>query len=254
MQLETSNIITINQIAAAKKIFMDADADTLVIFDVDCVLTMPSDPILQSPTLFKYQAVYEKMRKDLTKDERHLLNHLLVMHSDSQLVELEFPDIIRELQKCNIKTIAMTAGKTGLVGKNDICFPDWRYAELKQLGIDFSIIFPDKLYFTELADFNGDKPGIEHGIAYSAGNRNAKGDLLQYLFQAIQFRPKRVLAIDDRLKNLLSFSETLANIVPTIGFVGLHYLGSNFVSTSEVKETDFIDLISTLIQQIKELL
>ena len=141
------NIIVINKIAEARKIFDVLSQDTLVIFDVDCVLTMPSDPILQLPTFNKYRNSYKKLLNHLNRDERHIFNHLLILKSSSKLVEDLFVEIIKNLQQRTIKTMAMTAGKMGFI--KDLYFPNWRYNELKRLGIDFSSIFPNKINFSQ---------------------------------------------------------------------------------------------------------
>ena len=61
------------------------------------------------------------------------------------------------------------------------------------------------------------------------GNRNAKGELLPYLFKAIQWTPKKIIAIDDKLKNLLSFNDFASNMSPKIDLMGLHYKGTDFI-------------------------
>lgn len=246
-----NNILPIKAIADAKEVFAATDKETLVIFDVDCVLTMPTNPLLQLPTFNKYKDSYAELRLDLTKDERHILNHLIITHGSSQLVEVAFLEIIEQLQQRNIKSIAMTAGKTGNVGQN-LCFPDWRFAELKRLGIDFSSVFPDKVYFTELVSFNGDGPGMDRGIVYSTGNRNTKGELLKHVFGVLKWQPRRILAIDDRLKNLHSFFDTTNSMLPKIDFLGLHYQGADFVPTVDVAEEAFVNLISSLVRIIHD--
>ena len=112
-------------------------------------------------------------------------------------------------------------------------------------------MFPGKKYFTDLVDFAGDDPGIEKGIVYSEGSKNSKGDLLKHVFAVLEWQPKQIIAVDDRIKNLHSFAETISNMHPTIEFIGLHYHGADFVVTGDIAEEDFVNMVLGFIKQMK---
>jgi len=145
----------------------------------------------------------------------------------------------------------MTAGKTGRISKKIPDFPKWRFSELKRLGICFDTVFPGKLHFYDLVAFNDDYPGIEKGIVYSSGSRNTKGALLINLFNALKWEPKKIILIDDKMKNLLSFKKEISNMKKTIKFIGLHYLGAQRVTEVDVDKKEFIKTVSKLIKEIE---
>lgn len=216
-------ITRINSIVEAKPFFALADAKTLVIFDIDSTITTPSSSVLQRQTFLRHKDFMDSCFNHLAENEKRIFLHLVVSGSPSMLVEEGFPAIIEELQKRNVKTIAYTASKTGPLGEMK-SFPQWRFNELKRLGIDFSKAFKGSVLFKDLPDIGGDFPGMERGIVYS-DYANSKGDVLQHVLQTLQMHVARIVAIDDKKKNLQSLLEATVRYDPKVDFAGLHYHG-----------------------------
>jgi len=220
-------IISVNSIKEMKPYFELANQDTLVIFDVDSTLTTPSDQYLQRQTIQLYKPLYKQLIDNLSENQYRIFLHLVIVNSPSILLEDETPLIIKNLQNKGIKTIGYTGSKIGSLGHLP-SFPDWRYNELKRLGIDFAKIFPGKIIFKGFNDLGGDSIGIENGIVYS-GYKHTKGSVLNVVLNELKWIPKQIIAIDDKEKNVISILEAAKNISPNINVIGFHYKGIEFI-------------------------
>lgn len=243
-----NKIVEIMSIKEAEPYFRRADQKTLVIFDVDSTLITPSDPYLQRQAIKRHNSIYKACVNSLTKNQLRIFRHLLNINSTSCLVEDILPTCIKKLQERGIKTIAYTASKTGALGNIMASFPDWRYQDLKRFGIDFSDAFPGKILFKESSDFGGDYPGIEKGIVYS-GQKYQKGEILPLVLSALNFMPKTLIMIDDRIDNIESFKEAVTQYFPKIRFIGVYYRAIEKLPQTQTVETIFKKKILNLISQ-----
>ena len=207
-------IIAINSIKEISPYFEVADQNTLVIFDIDSTLTTPSDQYLQRQTIQCYKPLYKTFIAHLTENQYRIFLHLVIIDSPSILVEQDTPLIIKRLQNKGIKTLGYTGSKLGSLG-NLSSFPDWRYNELKRLGIDFAKIFPGKVVFKDFKDLGGDSIGIEKGIVYS-GYKHTKGSVLKLVLNELKWIPKKIIAIDDKENNVLSILNAAKNMFSDI--------------------------------------
>jgi hypothetical protein len=215
------DLISANTLSQIQPYFEKSDQHTLVLFDVDSTLTIPSDPYLRRQAIGDHKGIYDALIKQLTANQLRIFSHVLVVQSLSQLLDLNWPTIIQKLQNTGAKTLAMTAAKMGDLGTLP-SFPVWRYEALKRLGIDFSNTFKDSIVFKHLSDFGGEHPGMEQGIIY-CGHQLQKGVLLKDILIALQWQPQRIILIDDKMENVRSLSEALQKDFPHIHFIGIHY-------------------------------
>lgn len=217
------NILIINSIKEIVPHLVGADRNTLVIFDIDSTLTIPSDQYFQRQTINNYKETYKKFINELTENQYYIFLHLVVIDSPSILVEKETLSIIQDLQNNNVNLIGLTASKFGALG--DVAsFPEWRYQELKKLGIDFIKIFPGKKTFIEFDDLNGEHVGIEKGIIYS-GYKNSKGAVLKRTLEELKLYPNQIIIIDDKMANVISVMEASKAMLPKCKVIGFHYKG-----------------------------
>ena len=90
----------------------------------------------------------------------------------------------------------------------------WRVDQLKGVGIDFSPFFPDEYVFADLVDSGANPPLFKKGILFCGdfynSNKSTKGELLGIFLDRINWRPDRVIFIDDEKKNLEAVSQELA--------------------------------------------
>lgn len=242
-------MVRIDRFNSALEYFSKADETTLVIFDVDNVLIVPQDPYLQPKARVQFSNIYKELTKVLDEEHMFLFHHIVAIKNKSQLVEPDILNIIQELQQYNVKIIALTGAKTGAVANIIPDVPSWRYNSLKNFGIDFSNTFPKKAQFKELkGDDVGNYPSFEYGIVYSYGSMNSKGDVLKCAIKELNWLPKRIIFVDDRLEHINSVYSFLKQENPNIEFIGLHYQGADKIATPELSEAQFIQTISKLIE------
>lgn len=246
------SIITVNSVYEVKIHLDQANQDSLIFFDIDSTLTTPSDPYLRRHAIKRHKTIYDNLLTPLTPNQKRIFNHLLVIDSPSQLVEEDWPTIIKELQEREIKTLALTAAKTGPISSILPSFPNWRYSELERLGIHFSTAFPGTVLFKDLEDFGGDFPGIEKGIVY-CGHQASKGDLLLHILSAIKFTPALIIFVDDKRENLESLSDAIQQSFPSLHFIGIHYTGMEQIENPLTEEHIFHKKFHTLTEKAKNI-
>ncbi len=147
------------------------------------------------------------------------------------LIELQSPYGIKRLQQTKARIIALTALQTGLACSSNLILEDWRVCNLRHYGIDFSESSPlrywppDESQLLEsdelLFGYAESTPAlVKEGVVCSA--RYTKGSVLyDYLMAIKDWRPKRIIFIDDFLENHESVEATCR--VLGIEFIGLHY-------------------------------
>jgi len=218
MNTALADIVTISNLSPLKKILQKADQDTLVIFDVDHVLIMPTDEYTFSRHPYRKQ-LWQEIKNRHSKEETKILYGITASKAKWRLVDPEIIDIFSYLQKHQIPSIALTSLYTGKFG-NIEKIEDWRVKQLKDFSIDFASLTPikEELSVNELAEENG-IPMLKSGVILTANVDKAK--VLEYMLHHSNYYPKTIIFIDDQLSNLKSL-EMLADKLQ-IKFHGLHY-------------------------------
>ena len=201
------------------------DESSLIIFDIDHVLTSEDDLVFQ-PQFSKQR--YILLKKILgTSDRREVFYFYmkLVLHAKKNLVDKNTPFLIRDLQKKGIKVIALTARGArpfGCVSN----MADQSVKGLNELGIDFSFAFPQNTYLC-LSDSLNSKtsfPVFRKGIIFTEAYD--KGYVLEKFLSKMNWRPKKIIFVDDDMKNIKSVRASMKRV--GVDFVGLHYLGCGY--------------------------
>lgn len=206
-----SEMIVTSDFAYIEKAANYLSKDDVVLFDVDATLINPCDAILQpvGKALFK-QLVAICPERDLFREIRMTAPHLAV---DKQ--SLSF---IKKLQARQVAVIAFTAAPAKIHTLDPI--GTWRVDELRSYGFDFSKAFPShpsiELPKSEDAPHT---PFFKEGVLYSSFH--PKGDILCSFLQAIQWRPKKVVFIDDEYEHVISVINSLE--LMGIDCCGIHY-------------------------------
>lgn len=191
------------------------DENALVVLDVDYTLIVPDDLILGPCGEAFFQ---EYVRKALlTPDLIELLGSKISLQSKVSLVDEKILDILNQLKQRKIKTIALTAIPTGVWG----LIPnveEWRVKQVAALGIDFGWSFPslDSFYFE---GFSGKRssPVFKEGILGTA--KYPKGEVLIAFLQKIDFKPSKIIFVDDRMVYIQSVETELQKAgIPSISF------------------------------------
>lgn len=213
---------SIVSIQSFKEIYLElnkVDQDTLVVFDVDEVLITCKDVILRPCGSHFLPMSW----KNIDRKEFIFLISIMINESQPMLVEPSTPWFVKELQAKGAKTMALTAARTGKFGVIENA-EDWRLQILKKLDIDFSNTFPKNplIYFNQVKK-ESNYPLFKNGILFLGDEKNTKGSLLIQFLEKMQWKPKKVIFIDDKMPHLISV-ETALNEAK-ISFQGYQYKG-----------------------------
>lgn len=209
---------TITKINQVKSVLRQADAKTLVVFDVDYVIITPKDLLgrpkaksIRQPIFKEYIGKYGKYRvQDIWA--------LYMIQGERELVEPEIRDILFELKKSKIPTIALTAIGTKAFGPVQDPMRQ-RLKDLNNQGISFARGKTlERLYW-------GDDSGFYQGIVFSGSQ--SKGEALKHYIQHIhKSKIKRVVFIDDNLKHVKNVLDMCAQL--GLECYAFHYVADTF--------------------------
>ncbi len=213
-----ADIMMISDFIPLKKLLEEADQDTLVIFDVDHVLIMPTDEYTLNRHPYRKE-LWKEIEGRLSKEEMKTLYGLTASKAKWRLVDPDIIDIFTRLKERQIPSIALTSIYTGKFG-NIEKLEDWRIKHLHDLGFDFVNLTPIKkeILLYELEEQDG-VPMLKSGVILTA--QIDKGKTLEYILRHNNYYPKTIIFIDDMLNNLESLERLSSKL--KIKFHGLHY-------------------------------
>ena len=213
-----ADIMMISDFIPLKKLLEEADQDTLVIFDVDHVLIMPTDEYTLNRHPYRKE-LWKEIEGRLSKEEMKTLYGLTASKAKWRLVDPDIIDIFTRLKERQIPSIALTSIYTGKFG-NIEKLEDWRIKHLHDLGFDFVNLTPikEEILLYELEEQDG-VPMLKSGVILTA--QIDKGKTLEYILGHNNYYPKTIIFIDDMLNNLESLERLSSKL--KIKFHGLHY-------------------------------
>ena len=213
-----ADIMMISDFIPLKKLLEEADQDTLVIFDVDHVLIMPTDEYTLNRHPYRKE-LWKEIEGRLSKEEMKTLYGLTASKAKWRLVDPDIIDIFTRLKERQIPSIALTSIYTGKFG-NIEKLEDWRIKHLHDLGFDFVNLTPikEEILLYELEEQDG-VPMLKSGVILTA--QIDKGKTLEYILRHNNYYPKTIIFIDDMLNNLESLERLSSKL--KIKFHGLHY-------------------------------
>lgn len=188
------------------------DQETLVVTDLNHVL-METVQSLGSDHWAAYEVKKQMAETGATKQEvLHAMVpmwHHILIESEFKPVESTTASVIRRLQQQGNRVVGLTARYI------EMAYPTVK--QLQSIGIDLN------LYSLSNLDHE-----IEGGFAAKyiegvifVGLKNDKGETLMHLLDQLGHKPKKILFIDDKEKNLQSVS--VACEKRKIPFIGLRY-------------------------------
>lgn len=183
-----------------------ATPTTLVILDIDDTLLIPTQT-LGTDVWFQYQLNKNKTFPDpldKTLSQWEAIRHL----SNMQIVEEGSDKIVSQLQSKKIKVMGLTTQGIALATRT--------FKQLLAHDIDLSKTSPsvDDHYF-----LNGHGVLFRNGILFTGGS--PKGPALLKLLNHLNYRPEKIVFINDKKSHLLDVAETIEK--EKIPFVGLRY-------------------------------
>ncbi|MCP5377756.1 MAG: DUF2608 domain-containing protein [Rickettsiaceae bacterium] len=224
-----AQITEITDFQLLKSSIKNMDLNTLVIFDVDHVLIMPTDEYSLNRNPYRRQ-LWQDLKLRSSEEEFKFLRSIAVSSAKWRLVDTNIMTVLSELKNKNIPTVALTSlatGKFGIIEKME----DLRIKELQSVGIDFTSLTPlhGELPINELKSMHG-TPMLKAGIILTAEVDKAK--TLEYILRQKNYYPKKIVFIDDQLNNLESLEKLCTKL--KIKFEGFHYTAVSLMTTSSV--------------------
>ena len=213
----SSKIISVHSFFDIYPELNKSSRNTLIIFDIDDVLITYNDMALRPcgahfrPTSWN----------GIDPKEIPYLFSIMLSESEIILVDPLALQFVKELENKKIKTIALTAARTGRFGIIENA-EDWRISILEKFGFNFSSSFPQKpiIHFdNETINYSL----FKNGILFLGNEKNTKGDLLVKFLTKVQWKPEKIIFIDDKMSNLTSVKLALKK--EKISFQGYHYKG-----------------------------
>jgi len=207
--------------------------DTLVVFDTDFVLIVPSDEAFILSVTDEGQNVLNKTYDDLwarlTLGDVEEIQSIVMRTKPWRPVTPDTSQIFNEIKNKGYKVLGLTSGGTGAFGKMH-SLEKWMVEELKNIDIIFDKNFinakPGALdQYIPSIDKHYAKarhvcfPAVEDGIIFTC--MASKGEVLEAYLQFANIKPKKIIFIDDRLKHLETVAEFCKKF--NIEYVGYEY-------------------------------
>lgn len=225
----SAEIIEAHNLDQAVEYFDRLNTNSLLLWDVDLTLILPTDRIMHPNSSFERKELKKTYFTDISEDEHEWLISQMFNSCTYGLVDEKLPNFIASMQNKNIPSIALTAISTGPFGAIS-SMEEWRFDQLKELGIDFSNAFPDHPrvdWYDESENFVR-SPVFFQGILCTDGI--PKGFVLEAFLSYLEWTPDFVLFIDDKYSFLKSVEEILDEM--GIPFVGIHYHAAESLKTT----------------------
>jgi hypothetical protein len=231
-----------------KEHFENAPSNTLAIFDIDMVLIQPQDPAFQMANMKRYRDSAKKILKTLPREKLDIFLNLMVINSDSVLIDPSTPPLLHSLHQKGIRSIGLTAGLTGPFGSIE-SMELWKINRLRSFNIDFSLYAPinQRLLFTTLPPNRNNHPLYTHGIIFANGTSTPKGDALTHFLHHAHLSPSHIIFLDDRQENLDHVEEAMKNLL--IPFTGIHYEAAKDYPSALITQADFESRWESLVLQ-----
>lgn len=216
-----ADIVQADDLSSFKVKLESANSDTLVIFDVDDVLLTAEDQILQPNHKEYNNFLANKLQSRVSKRDAENLWGIILLNAHYKLVDSSIIDIIKTIQSKDIKTLALTNILTGSFGK--VCsIEDWDINRLENNNIDFKPSW-SSIKEKKFTNFNPSEPGrppvFKSGVLFTSSV--SKGEVLKAFLSYVRMKPKKIIFIDDKLKNLESVQKFCIN--ENIEFSGFQY-------------------------------
>lgn len=226
-----ADIILISDFTPLAKLLENSGRDTLVIFDVDHVLIMPTDEYTLNRHPYRKQ-LWQEMESRLSKEDMKVLYGLTTSRAEWRLVDPSIIDIFSYLRKHQIPSMALTSIYTGKFGSIEK-LEDWRIKHLHDLGFDFGNLTPikEEILLDELEEQDG-VPMLKSGVMLTA--QVDKGKILECILRRSNYYPKVIVFIDDMRNNLESLEKLSAKL--KIKFHGFHYTAVSDVPMPVIDE------------------
>ncbi len=247
-----SKFKTITKLQKIEK-YIKLPEKTLIVLDIDYVLTHPKNPTFQMKNMLKEKSFIKREFFKLPVVARDILASSIVFTGQgSELIEPSTPNFLNSLKDRGCKIVALTAALSGEL--DGLSLRKQRIETLHKLGIDFSDSFPNfsDCFFETLAPNMNRYPEYYKGILFTNGENalNQKAALLQLFLNQCGYVPEKILFVDDRIANLQAIYQAFKNQRKVIPF---HFQGGFKRLTPHISTQKNQENWKSLIEKAKKL-
>lgn len=218
-------IISAEDISVVEDQVKDSDENSLIIFDCDNVLTTVKVGTfsVQNRDFLKNYLRGESFSKDEFYDKIRLV----LINENTYIVNQRMVDLVADLSEKNIRHMVATSYSVRPM-KGMLDPMQWRIENLHTMGYFFEKSWPDQKGSIVLSDFGTDhNPIFRDGILFC--DVFSKGDCIRSFLEYIGWTPRKIIFIDDVLRNLSDVCEFCNE--NKIEYVGIEYLESRRINS-----------------------
>lgn len=218
-----AEIIEINHFEQLSTTLKNAPPEALIVFDVDEVLVYPQNIVQLQVAADFWESTMDNIEQRLGRERRNDLHAIMLLQSKWFLTDPKMPTLIQTLQAKKHKIVALTAFWTGKMG-NIESVESWRINQLKNNGINLSVNPMLKQTYLQISNETFLKRTDRHLPVYQEGviftSRHPKGEVIKAFLKQLNYTPKEIIFIDDRIKNVKELADFCK--AENIPYLGLH--------------------------------
>ena len=233
MYTVSANIVETNSLVPFEDAAESADKDTIVIFDVQEVLMVAKDQILTPLYKSDFRTIKDRIIATYSLHDQERLFSIILRNYETENVDPTLIKTLEDLKLKGVKALALTSGYTGKYGVIE-SRENLRLERLKKIGINFkdSFLNVEPIIFLHLKGADPKYlPMFKDGVLFAC--RLSKGEVLKAFLQKVNYKPKKIIFVDNQLKNIEDVEAYCAD--EAIEFTGFHY---NFVRSKGKTELD----------------
>ena len=214
----STTVLEISDINKVQEIFKNATSDSVVLCDIDDTIITPKSK------MFRYNSEFKNLIDVIKKNRINMPNFDTIignwrLNRKAMLVSSLWPSIIADLKTKNIPIFALTQLDTGKVGPIE-SMEEWRYQELKNLGIEFTYKFNKKENYIIIPSDQGTSHAVFHKGFFLTG-LHSKAQLVKEII-SVQ-KPDHIYFIDDRKDHVTAVAGVAKEA--SIPYTGIVYKG-----------------------------
>ena len=204
---------SIFQLSDLQNEFDNLQENDLLVLDIDDTTIVANDVAKREYPKKELRAFKDEIFKgrDLENEIKYFesIQWCIAAHS---LIDPKTPDIVANLQKKNIRVIALTHMRIGKTHKIED-WHEWRYSRLKEFGIDLAHGNPESYDFGlmhagKILKEPSEAPAFRKGVL-ATSRSCSKGEVLAELIRQLPERPNRIIFVDDYVEHLDSVAQAM---------------------------------------------
>lgn len=214
---EGSNLKTDDIFLIKKTILENKSNDTLIGFDVNDVLIMPTEDYYFNDPIRK--KIVKEQKKRLSKEQYELLQSKLLDQRKVMLVDTGIPELFREIHAQKFPILAISKWWTGSLGHVSH-MEDLRFRELDSVGLSFKELcqFQKEIRFPKL-DIGRGVPLLQNCVVMTSFAD--KADVLKNLLAQSGKKYSTFVFVDDDPANLITLEKLSQTL--KMKFIGIEF-------------------------------